>query len=116
MESKPSTAFAESSFVPTRRRRRGATHLRPHLHTTTQHQSTCKNQSTNTHCPPSIQISFKQRVQRTRPLLAAVESDSAPPSRAYDPDMRAPALLLALVPLSVFAQDSLHSKIADIAN
>jgi len=30
--------------------------------------------------------------------------------------MHAPALLLALVPLSVFAQDSLHSKIADIAN
>src|SRR3984885_5329798 len=42
-----------------RRRRRGPTHLRPHLHATTHHHSNCKNQSTNTHCLSSIQVRLK---------------------------------------------------------
>src|ERR1700733_9897670 len=42
-----------------RRRRRGPAHLRPHLHTTAHHHSTCKNQSTNTHCLSSIQVRLK---------------------------------------------------------
>jgi hypothetical protein len=59
MESKPSTAFAGSSFVPTGGDGGGPTHLRPHLHTTTHHHSNCKNQSTNTHCLSSIQVRLK---------------------------------------------------------